>query len=106
MKFIQIFLIYTQKSNIVNSDRVATLLLYLNDVQSGGHTVFPQLSLSVKPEKGSAVFWFNLLRSGEGDMRTIHAACPVLSSSKWVANMWMSEDDQIFHRPCGLTKEQ
>ena len=36
--------------------------------------VFPQ---------GTAVFWYNLFRSGEGDYRTRHAACPVLVGSKW-----------------------
>ncbi|KAG7215903.1 hypothetical protein INR49_002539 [Caranx melampygus] len=32
---------------------------------------------------GTAVFWYNLFRSGEGDYRTRHAACPVLVGSKW-----------------------
>lgn len=29
------------------------------------------------------MFWYNLLRSGEGDYRTRHAACPVLVGCKW-----------------------
>lgn len=33
--------------------------------------------------QGTAVFWYNLFRSGEGDYRTRHAACPVLVGSKW-----------------------
>lgn len=33
--------------------------------------------------QGTAVFWYNLLRSGEGDYRTRHAACPVLVGCKW-----------------------
>ena len=33
--------------------------------------------------QGDAVFWHNLLRSGEGDFRTRHAGCPVLKGWKW-----------------------
>ncbi|PKU35011.1 prolyl 4-hydroxylase subunit hypothetical protein [Limosa lapponica baueri] len=33
--------------------------------------------------RGTAVFWYNLFRSGEGDYRTRHAACPVLVGCKW-----------------------
>lgn len=48
----------------------------------------------------SALFWYNLLRSGDGDMRTRHAACPVLIGSKWVANKWIHERGQEFRRAC------
>lgn len=33
--------------------------------------------------KGACATWYNLLLSGEGDYDTRHAACPVLSGSKW-----------------------
>ena len=33
--------------------------------------------------QGDAAFWWNLKRSGEGDMLTRHAGCPVLVGSKW-----------------------
>jgi len=33
--------------------------------------------------KGAMAFWYNLLASGEGDYETRHAACPVLTGSKW-----------------------
>ncbi|TRY58911.1 hypothetical protein DNTS_003118, partial [Danionella cerebrum] len=54
--------------------------------------------------QGTAVFWYNLFRSGEGDYRTRHAACPVLVGSKWVSNKWIHERGQEFRRPCGLTE--
>ena len=41
-------------------DRISTLLFYLNEVKSGGATVFPFLRLSVQPIKGSVLFWHNL----------------------------------------------
>lgn len=33
--------------------------------------------------KGTAVLWFNLLRNGNEDARTLHAACPVFVGNKW-----------------------
>ena len=41
-------------------DRIATLIYYLSDVQEGGSTVFPSLGLAVHPQRGSALFWYNV----------------------------------------------
>ena len=32
--------------------RVTTFMIYLSSVEAGGHTVFPQAGISVKPEAG------------------------------------------------------
>lgn len=55
----------------------------MSDVRQGGATVFPKLNVSVSPEKGTALFWYNLQSNGDVDPRTLHAACPVLAGSKW-----------------------
>lgn len=55
----------------------------LSDVALGGATVFTELGLSVFPIKHAALFWMNLHPTGEGDVTTLHAGCPVLRGSKW-----------------------
>uniref|UniRef100_A0AC35TSP4 Procollagen-proline 4-dioxygenase n=1 Tax=Rhabditophanes sp. KR3021 TaxID=114890 RepID=A0AC35TSP4_9BILA len=82
-------------------NRVATVLFYMTQPFMGA-TVFTDLKTTVQPSKYDAMFWYNLLRSGEGDLRTRHAACPVLTGVKWVSNKWIHEVGQHFRRPCGL----
>ncbi|CAH1794564.1 unnamed protein product [Owenia fusiformis] len=87
-------------------NRIATVLFYMTDVELGGATVFPTIGAKVFPKKGTAVFWHNLHKSGEGDELTRHAACPVLVGSKWVSNKWIHERGQEFRRPCGLSADE
>ncbi|XP_031423863.1 prolyl 4-hydroxylase subunit alpha-1a isoform X1 [Clupea harengus] len=83
-------------------NRIATWLFYMSDVAAGGATVFTEVGAAVRPMKGTAVFWYNLFPSGEGDYSTRHAACPVLVGNKWVSNKWIHERGQEFRRRCSL----
>ena len=86
-------------------NRIATFLIYMSDVESGGYTVFMKANAIVKPSKGDAVFWYNLRRSGAGNSVTRHAACPVIIGSKWVSNKWIHSYGQEFRQPCGLQSD-
>ncbi|XP_022212309.2 prolyl 4-hydroxylase subunit alpha-2-like [Drosophila obscura] len=79
-------------------NRLYTIQIFLSNVSQGGHTVFPQLEVSVKPQAGSSLVFYNLLDSLEGDPRTSHFACPVLDGDKWIATKWLSAKEQIFQK--------
>jgi prolyl 4-hydroxylase len=62
--------------------------LYLNDVEEGGGTDFPDLGLTVMPKRGSALIWPSVLDSDPNrkDGRTEHQALPVEKGIKYGAN--------------------
>ncbi|XP_017844653.1 prolyl 4-hydroxylase subunit alpha-1 [Drosophila busckii] len=76
-------------SHVGEPDRIATLLFYLGNVEAGGATIFPNLKLTIKPTKGSALFWHNLKSDGNIHENTLHAACPVIVGSKYVLSKWI-----------------
>jgi prolyl 4-hydroxylase len=72
-----------------SGQRVGTLLMYLNDVESGGETVFPQLGWSVVPQRGDALYFEYGNRFGLCDPSSLHASTPLRSGEKWVATKWI-----------------
>ena len=96
-----VYSVQEKKNPYPTGDRLATFMLYLSEVPKGGWTAFPRLGVAIAPQKGSAVFWYNLKRSGRSDMAMLHGGCPVVLGSKWVANKWIRENANIFHNPCG-----
>ncbi|MCS6944759.1 MAG: 2OG-Fe(II) oxygenase [Sutterellaceae bacterium] len=73
----------------MGGQRVATIVMYLNDVVAGGSTVFPQVGLDVLPRKGNAVFFAYSSERGELDARTLHGGSPVAEGEKWIATKWI-----------------
>ena len=68
--------------------RTWTFMIYLNDVEGGGETEFPDLGMKVTPKKGRAVIWNNLLESGEGNHATRHQSLPVTAGTKTIITKW------------------
>ena len=69
--------------------RVATVVMYLNEPDGGGATVFPDAGFECLPVRGNAVF-FNYGRAHPSS-RSLHAGAPVLGGEKWIATKWLRE---------------
>lgn len=69
--------------------RVATLVMYLNEPTRGGATTFPDLGLEVLPKRGHAVFF--AYDQPHPSSRTLHGGAPVVEGVKWVATKWLRE---------------
>lgn len=100
--------------------RVATLLVYLTDVESsrGGGTTFRDLKesstssspLVKQPQRGSALLFFPSFADGTPDDRTLHKS-EVLQGdnsdddNKWIVQMWTHQRDYQAVLPAGNSNE-
>lgn len=76
----------------IGGQRIATFLMYLNNVEAGGETVFPSLGATFMPIKGSALFFYYELDNNEVDIHSLHGGSPVSAGQKWVATKWLREN--------------
>lgn len=72
-------------------DRIATVVVYLNQVEEGGATCFPALGLEVSPRAGSALYFTYRQPDGSPDAASLHAGRAVLRGEKWIATFWFHE---------------
>lgn len=72
--------------------RVYTFFMYLNDGFEGGGTDFPRLGVTLTPKRGCAALWANLRADEEGHAEdSFHGGMPVLSGTKYAANLWVRQ---------------
>ncbi|CAL1398971.1 unnamed protein product [Linum trigynum] len=91
------------------SQRIASFLLYLTNVEEGGETMFPYedglkvpgydykqcVGLKVKPRQGDGLLFYSVFPNGTIDKMSLHGSCPVIKGEKWVATKWIR--DHIFY---------
>eukprot|EP00928_Gymnodinium_smaydae_P047252 TRINITY_DN31521_c0_g1_i1.p1 TRINITY_DN31521_c0_g1~~TRINITY_DN31521_c0_g1_i1.p1 ORF type:complete len:743 (-),score=162.51 TRINITY_DN31521_c0_g1_i1:325-2370(-) len=71
-----------------HSARLATIFVYLNDVEQGGETNFLDCKLSIKPTRGTAVVHFPVRTDFKCDFRTYHESATA-ESEKWILATWL-----------------
>ncbi|WP_409294134.1 2OG-Fe(II) oxygenase [Peribacillus sp. SCS-26] len=80
---------FSSTSKAAQNNRISTLVIYLNDVEEGGETFFPNLNFSVTPQKGLAVYFEYFYQDQSLNELTLHGGAPVIQGEKWVATQWM-----------------
>ena len=69
-------------------DRTWTNMIYLNDVEKGGETNFPDLKIKIKTKRGMLLAWNNLKTDGSRNVLTKHEALPPESGKKYIVTKW------------------
>lgn len=76
---------------LYSGQRTYTCMIYLNDVEAGGETDFPQINKTFSPIKGTAVIWKNSNGTGSENPASIHAGLPVIEGKKMIITKWYRE---------------
>jgi prolyl 4-hydroxylase len=78
-----------QMELMLQGQRVATIITYLNEDFDGAETAFPRLNWRFKGRTGDALVFFNVSPDGKVDPRTLHAGLPPTRGRKWVLSQWL-----------------
>jgi prolyl 4-hydroxylase len=84
-----------QRELELRGQRIATVLIYLNEEYAGGETEFPQLGWRYRGSQGDALAWRNVTAAGLPDTRTLHAGRPPASGEKWLLSKWIRDRRQL-----------
>lgn len=74
-----------------SGQRISTLIVYLNDVERGGETLFPEVGLTVCAQRGQAIYFEYCNSANQLDPLSVHAGTPVLAGEKWALTKWMRQ---------------
>ena len=72
--------------------RLLTAIAYLNDVEDGGGTDFPELGFNIDARKGDVLIFHNCEKDTTNiHPKSLHAGMPVTNGEKWIVNLWFRE---------------
>jgi prolyl 4-hydroxylase len=84
-----------QRELAVQGQRIATVLIYLNEEYTGGETDFPVLGWRYRGSRGDALAFRNVTAAGLPDARTLHAGRPPITGEKWLLSKWIRDRQQL-----------
>ena len=91
-----------KKDASINGQRTWTFMIYLNDVEEGGHTSFPRAYCSCAPKTGTAIVWNNLYSQASTDNAndfgkenpfSSHCGMPIIRGEKYILTKWFKETE-------------
>ena len=77
-----------EENNKGAGQRIATLLMYLNDDFKGGETAFPHIGLSIRPKRGKAILFWSTDKYERIHEEAKHQGMPVLEGQKYICTKW------------------
>lgn len=84
-----------QRELALQGQRIATVLIYLNEEYTGGETDFSLLGWRYRGSRGDALAFRNVSAAGLPDLRTLHAGRPPASGEKWLLSKWIRDRRQL-----------
>jgi len=82
---------YWQRVRHEGGQRTWTAMIYLNDVEEGGATWFPQAGVRFRPRRGLLLAWNNMAPDGKANPATLHEGMPVVKGVKYIVTKWFRE---------------
>jgi prolyl 4-hydroxylase len=88
---------YFDDTNYINhclssGQRTYTFMVYLNNVDEGGETDFPNINQKFTPQKRMAVVWKNSDGKGTENSASYHAGMPIKKGKKIIITKWFREN--------------
>jgi hypothetical protein len=78
------FNLHSDLTSGFNTQRIATMIMYLNDDFHGGCTYFPKLNLRIQPRRGSALVYYY-----DPANPLVHSGEAVTSGTKFIINAFV-----------------
>jgi prolyl 4-hydroxylase len=79
---------YWERERLAGGQRTWTAMIFLDQPEAGGNTVFPELGFGVRPQAGRMLIWNNATPDGALNHKTLHAGTQVEAGVKHIVTKW------------------
>jgi prolyl 4-hydroxylase len=86
---------YWQKEGPTGGQRTWTAMIFLNNVEEGGATEFPNIKIGVRPQAGTMLIWNNMNLDGTMNYKTLHTGTPVKAGVKHIITKWYRQNNWL-----------